>query len=198
MGWVVFLSVCLVIIMIPVMLYNNLIRLRNQGRNALQQVTVQLQRRHELIPTLVETTRAYLQHERETLEAVTRARQQAVDFQKSLAHQSLADSPQLLQGLEKVEHALTASLAQFRLVAENYPELKADSVMQQLMDELVNTENRVGFARQAYNDQVMHYHNGRETFPGNVIANTFNFLPLQTLAVDRVAVQQPVQVQFPR
>lgn len=158
--------------------YNGLIRLKNQIDNAFAQIDVQLKRRHDLIPNLVESAKMYLGHEKSTLMAVMQARQGAQNAQ-SAYHSKPSDAN--LQNLAKQETALSKALGSLYAVAEDYPELKADRLIQQLMDELSNTENRIGFARQHYNDSIMFYNNKREEFPNNLISGFFNFQPKSQL-----------------
>ncbi len=150
--------------------YNHLIALRNRYRNAFSQIDVQLKRRCDLIPNLVETAKGYLKHERETLEAVIQARSAAVNL-----HAEDTSNPQALKNLLGAESNLTSALTRLLIVAENYPELKADKTMMQLSEELSSTENRVAFSRQAYNDAVTSYNIARETFPNVVVANFMQF-----------------------
>jgi LemA protein len=154
-----------------VVLYNGLVRLRNACRNAFSQIDVQLKRRHDLVPNLVETARAYLKHERETLEAVVRARSAAVTATSAAA--AAPGDPAAMRCLAGAEGALGASLARLLVVAESYPALKADQTMTRLMEELSSTENRLAFSRQAFNDAVMAYNTARETFPGLLLAASF-------------------------
>jgi LemA protein len=154
-----------------VALYNGLVRLRNACRNAFSQIDVQLKRRHDLVPNLVETARAYLKHERETLEAVVRARNAAVTATSAAA--AAPGDPAAMRGLSGAEGALGSSLARLLAVAESYPALKADQTMTRLMEELSSTENRIAFSRQAFNDAVMAYNTARETFPGMLLAGSF-------------------------
>ena len=177
-----------------IMIYNRLISLRNRFKNAFAQIDVQLQRRHDLVPNLVETAKAYLRHEQETLTRVMEARQQAVD-----ATRKAAANPANGEAIRKLGHAesrLGSALAGFYAVAENYPDLKANQTLAHLMEELTSTENRVGFARQAYNDAVMHYHTSREQFPANLVAGLFGFQPTELLEVTAPEARQAVQVRF--
>jgi len=175
-----------------VSIYNGLVTRRNGYRNAYSQIDVQLKRRHDLIPNLVETARAYLKHERETLEAVVSARNAAATAARAAA--ASPGDPQAMQGLSAAEGALTGSLARFLAVAEAYPDLKANQTMSQLMEELSSTENRVAFARQAYNDAVMSYNNARETFPGSLLAGGFS--AAQLFEVEAPAERQAPKVAF--
>jgi LemA protein len=173
-------------------LYNGLVTKRNAFRNAFAQIDVQLQRRYELIPNLVETAKAYLKHERGTLEAVVAARNGAAAATR-LAAASPGD-PGVMSGLAAAEGVLAGSLSRLLAVAEAYPDLKANGTMTQLMEELASTENRVAFARQAYNDAVMTYNNARETFPGSLIAGSF--AAAQALEAPTPAAREPVRVAF--
>lgn len=165
-----------------VMLFNGLVRKRNGAKNAFAQIDVQLKRRHDLIPNLVATAEKYLSHEKDTLQLVTEARNTAAKVQQSNHH--TPDNDAHMNLLQKVEGLLSQAMGRFYAVAENYPELKADGVMMELMDELKNTENRIGFARQAYNDAVMFYNNAREQFPSNIIAGMFSFFHMNMLQFD--------------
>ena len=167
------LIVIAVVVVYIVFIYNRLVSLRNQFKNGFAQIDVQLQRRHDLIPNLVESAKAYLSHERNTLTEVMEARNNAVSAQKDAAGDP-ADGGKI-QRLGSAENMLSKALANFYAVAENYPELKANETIQQLMEELSSTENRVSFARQAYNDGVMGYNIFREQFPNNIVAGLFAF-----------------------
>ena len=173
MGWTLWLAIGLLLIW-AVTTYNGLVKARNAFRNAYAQIDVQLQRRYDLIPNLIETAKAYLAHERATLEAVVQARNSAM--QAASAAKGHAGEAVLMQQLGQAEHALNQSLGRLIALAENYPDLKSNQTMSQLSEQLASTENRVAFARQAYNDQVMSYNNRRETFPGNLMASSFRFI----------------------
>ncbi|MDX1598476.1 LemA family protein [uncultured Marinobacter sp.] len=177
-----------------VYIYNQLVSLRNQFKNGFAQIDVQLQRRHDLIPNLVESTKAYMAHESNTLTAVMEARNNAVSAQKDAA--SDPGESTRMQRLGSAENLLTKALANFYAVSENYPELKANETVQQLMEELSSTENRVAFARQAYNDGVMGYNIFREQFPNNVIAGLFAFKPTAQLELESPAARQAPKVAF--
>ena len=161
------------------LMYNNLVTLRNQFKNAFAQIDVQLKRRYDLIPNLVEVVKKYMQHERETLEAVIKARNSAVSANSQAAGNP--GDPGAMQNLAAAEGTLTGALGRLFALAENYPDLKANQNMAQLQEELSSTENRVAFARQAFNDAVMAYNIGREKFPANLIAGAFNFKEAQLL-----------------
>lgn len=153
--------------------YNRLVSLRNQFNNSFAQIDVQLKRRYDLIPNLVETAKAYLQHEHDTLEAVIAARGHAVSANARMADNPA--NPAAARQLDAAETVLTSSLGKLFAVAEAYPELKANQTMAQLTEELTSTENRIAFARQAYNDGVMEYNVSLEQFPGSIVANACVF-----------------------
>ena len=179
-----------------VALYNGLVRARNAYRNAFAQIDVQLQRRFDLIPNLVETAKAYLTHERETLEAVIAARGTA---QAGLAAAKASPGdPAAMAELSRSQGALDGMLGRLMAVVEAYPDLKANQNMMQLSEELTSTENRVAFARQAYNDSVMAYNNQREVFPSSLVAGNFGFKPAALLDIpaDRAQVREAPKVQF--
>lgn len=195
MGTWLFLGVLALIAIFIISIYNRLVALRNRFRNAFAQIDVQLQRRHDLIPNLVESTRAYLTHERETLTAITEARSQASTARQRAS--ATPDDASAINGLGRAESLLSGALANFRAVAENYPELRANETVAQLMEELATTENRIGFARQAFNDAVMAYNTTREQFPNNVIAGFFGpFREAQLLRIEDAQARQPVKVAF--
>lgn len=175
-------------------IYNRLVSLRNQFKNGFAQIDVQLQRRHDLIPNLVEAAKAYLMHEKSTLTQVMEARNSAVSAQKDAAKDP-GDGTKI-QRLGGAENLLTKALANFYAVAENYPDLKANETIQQLMEELSSTENRVSFARQAYNDGVMSYNIFREQFPNNVIAGMFAFKETSQLELESPEARQVPKVAF--
>jgi len=193
-GLLVLLAIVVVVVLWIVSLYNRLVGSRNGYKNAFAQIDVQLKRRYDLIPNLVETAKGYIKHERETLEAVIKARNSAVS-----AVQAAAANPgdaSAMRGLAGAEGAVTASLGRLFAVAESYPDLKANQNMMQLSEELTSTENKVAFARQAYNDSVMGYNNQREMFPGSIIAGMFSFLPANLLELDEPAARQAPKVSF--
>ena len=189
-----FLAVPLVFVLIVVGMYNGLVLLRNLFKNAFAQIDVQLKRRYDLIPNLVETAKGYMKHERETLEAVIAARNQA--FSASNTASKDPSNPEAMQGLLKAEISLKGSMGRMMLVVERYPDLKADKSMAMLMEELTSTENKISFARQAYNDAVTVYNTKRETFPTNLIANTFNFQEASLFEITDIAERNAVKVQF--
>lgn len=188
------LIVIAVVVVYIVFIYNRLVSLRNQFKNGFAQIDVQLQRRHDLIPNLVEAAKAYLSHERNTLTEVMQARNNAVSAQKDAAGDP-ADGGKIRR-LGSAENMLSKALANFYAVAENYPELKANETIQQLMEELSSTENRVSFARQAYNDGVMSYNIFREQFPNNIVAGLFAFKPSSQLELESPEARQAPKVAF--
>ena len=188
------LIVIAVVVVYIVFIYNRLVSLRNQFKNGFAQIDVQLQRRHDLIPNLVESAKAYLSHERNTLTEVMEARNNTVSAQKDAAGDP-ADGGKI-QRLGSAENMLSKALANFYAVAENYPELKANETIQQLMEELSSTENRVSFARQAYNDGVMGYNIFREQFPNNIVAGLFAFKPSSQLELESPEARQAPKVAF--
>lgn len=188
------LAVLVAVGLFVVNLYNRLVVARNAYRNAFAQIDVQLSRRHDLIPNLVEAVKGYLQHERETLQAVMQARQQA----QSGLHQAKTrpDDPSALRALEQGEQGLSIALGRLFAVSEAYPELKANETVMQLMEELTSTENRVAYARQAHNDAVMDYNNSCETFPGSLVASRCGFRPAQLLALPEGSVRQAPRISL--
>lgn len=188
------LVVIAAVVVFVVMIYNRLVALRNQFKNSFAQIDVQLQRRHDLIPNLVESTKAYMAHERNTLTEVMQARNNAVSAQKDAASDPADGSK--IQKLGSAENMLTKALANFYAVAENYPDLKANETVQQLMEELASTENRVAFARQAYNDTVMTYNTYREQFPNNIVAGLLAFKPTSQLELENPDARQAPKVAF--
>ena len=165
-----------------VVMYNGLVRARHAYQNAYAQIDVQLSRRHDLIPNLVEVVKGYLKHEQNTLAAVVNARGAAIQARSAAV--GLPGDPRAMAALAGAENALTGSLGQLFLVSENYPELKASQNMHQLSEELTSAENRVAFARQAFNDAVMTYRNKRDTFPSNLVAGMFSFGDAAYLELD--------------
>lgn len=187
--------IALLILFWAVGAYNRLVSLRNQFKNAFAQIDVQLKRRYDLIPNLVETARGYMKHERDTLEAVINARNQAVTANAKAA--AAPGDAEAVRQLGAADGLLNASLGKMFALSESYPELKANENMMQLTEELTSTENRIAFARQAYNDGVMEYNNSREQFPGSVIAGMFAFTPAQLLeATESPEERKPVKVSF--
>ncbi len=175
-------------------IYNSLVALRNRFKNAFAQIDVQLKRRYDLIPNLVETAKGYLKHERETLEAVIKARNIA-----AAAAQAAAANPadaNAMRGLLSAETGLAGALSRLMVVSEAYPDLKANQNMMQLTEELTSTENKIAFARQAYNDSVMVYNTTRETFPNVIFAGMFGFLPAELFKIDDPTERNAPKVSF--
>ncbi|OSI16276.1 LemA family protein [Neisseria dumasiana] len=173
MSWLVLLVLIGVLVVLPIVIYNRLVRARNEYRNAFAQIQVQLKRRHDLIPNLVESTQAYLEHESQTLEAVIQARNHAAGLLESAAVGRADENTVDILSLAAGEHQLSAALRQLSVTVEAYPELQANRSVQALTEELAGAENRVAFARQAYNDAVLAYNNARETFPASLLADFF-------------------------
>lgn len=188
------LGVLVVIALFIAGIYNKLVALRNRFKNAFAQIDVQLKRRYDLIPNLVETAKAYMAHEKDTLEGVVRARNAAVSAASAAA--AHPDDPEAIKKLSGAESALAGSLGRLFALAEAYPDLKANQNMMQLSEELTATENKVAFARQAYNDAVMQYNTARETFPAVVFAGMLGFKPAELLAIENEAEREAVKVQF--
>jgi LemA protein len=194
MGTIIVLVVIVVVVFWLVGIYNGLITARNGYKNAFAQIDVQLQRRYDLIPNLVETAKAYMAHERQTLEAVIAARGAAMGG--LAAAKANPGDPQAMQQLTAGENQLTGTLKSLFAVSESYPDLKANQNMMQLSEELSSTENKISFARQAYNDGVMYYNNKREVFPSSIVANMFNFAPATSWEVESPEAKKAVKVSF--
>jgi LemA protein len=188
------LLVALVVGMLVVVIYNRLVGLRNRFKNAFAQIDVQLKRRYDLIPNLVETAKGYLQHERGTLEAVITARNAAAAA-NTRAAQDPGDAG-AVRALSGAENALAGTLSRLFALAEAYPDLKANQTMAGLMEELTSTENKVAFARQAYNDSVMTYNTARETFPSNLVAGAFSFNAAELFEINNAAEREAPKVSF--
>ena len=174
--------------------YNKLVTLRNRYKNADAQIDVQLKRRYDLIPNLVETAKGYMAHERGTLQAVTEARNIAYAASKTAAANPGDSSA--IKNLASAETGLGGTLSRLMMVSEQYPDLKANQNMMQLTEELTSTENKISFARQAYNDSVMTYNTDREVFPSNLIAGMFNFAPAELFVVDKPEQKDAPKVSF--
>jgi LemA protein len=187
-GYLIWIPIGIVVLAVLwwIATYNGLVSRRNETKNAWSQIDVQLKRRYDLIPNLVETAKAYMKHESETLEAVTRARQTCVDLKNAGSIGELA----------KAEGGLAQSLRGFYAVAEGYPDLKANQNMLSLQEELTSTENRVGFARQAYNDAVMRLNNAIEQFPASIVAGMGNFKQAEFFEVEAPEERKAVKVSF--
>ena len=188
------LAVIVIVALMATGIYNTLVALRNRFKNAYAQIDVQLKRRYDLIPNLVETAKGYIKHERETLEAVTQARNIAYAASKAAAANP-GDST-AVKSLASAESGLGGALSRLMVVSEQYPDLKANQNMMQLTEELTSTENKISFARQAYNDSVMSYNTDREVFPSNLIAGMFNFTPAELFVIDKPEQKEAPKVQF--
>jgi LemA protein len=191
---IILLGIPILLVIWVVGIYNGLVKLRNRYKNAFAQIDVQLKRRYDLIPNLVEVAKKYLKHERETLEAVIMARNTAASArEKAAAAPGDAGS---MKELMSAEAGLGGVLGRLFALSEGYPDLKANQNMMQLTEELTSTENKISFARQAYNDAVMHYNNKREMFPSSLIANVFNFVAATMFEVSDETEREPVKVSF--
>lgn len=180
--WIV-LGIAVLVILFVIGIYNSLVGLRNQVKNGWSQIEVQLKRRHDLIPNLIESVKGYMQHERQTLESLTKARTQA------MGAGSVGEKA-------KAESTLSGAIGRFMLVVENYPDLKANQNFLALQEELTSTENKIAFARQNYNDQVLFYNNKIQMFPSNLIANTFNFKTEEFFELEDQAQKEVPKVSF--
>ena len=195
MGMWIFLGVIVVLVIWAVSIYNRLVQLRNRFKNSFAQIDVQLKRRYDLIPNLVETAKGYMKHERETLEAVIKARNQAVTA--ATAAGANPGNPAAMQGLSQAEGALTGMLGRLFALSEAYPDLKANQNMLSIQEELSSTENKVAFARQAFNDSVMEYNTKRESFPDTIFAVMFGFGAAELLqATESAEERKAPQVKF--
>ena len=193
MGWTV-LIILVGAVLFAISIYNRLVAGRNRFKNAFAQIDVQLTRRHDLIPNLVETAKGYIKHERETLEAVINARNTAVSGLKAAAADP--SDPAAMKNLAEAEQGLSGALGRLFALSEAYPDLKANENMMQLSEELTTTENKVAFARQAYNDSVMDYNTLRESFPNNFFAGWFSFRAAELLEIEDEAKREVPKVSF--
>lgn len=193
MGWV-FLGIIVAAALLAISIYNRLVAGRNRYKNAFAQIDVQLTRRHDLIPNLVETAKGYMAHERDTLEAVISARNRAVSGLKEAARDP--SNAEAMKRLSEAEQGLSGALGRLFALSEAYPDLKANQNMMQLSEELTTTENKVAFSRQAYNDSVMEYNTLRESFPNNFFAGWFGFQPAELLAIEDEAKREVPKVSF--
>jgi LemA protein len=189
---IILLVIVVALVAYAVSIYNGLVAAKNGYKNAFAQIDVQLTRRHDLIPNLVEVAKGYLAHERGTLEEVIQARNAAVSG--LAAAKANPGDPAAMQNLSATENSLTQGLGRLFALSEAYPDLKANTTMMQLSEELTSTENRVAFARQAYNDSVMNYNNRRETFPGSLLAG--GFPAAEPLALENPAAREAPKVSF--
>jgi LemA protein len=193
MGWTI-LIILVGVVLFAISIYNRLVAGRNRFKNAFAQIDVQLTRRHDLIPNLVETAQGYMKHERETLEAVINARNTAVSGLKAAAADP--SDPEAMRGLVEAEKGLSGALGRLFALSEAYPDLKANENMMQLSEELTTTENKVAFARQAYNDSVMDYNTLRESFPNNFFASKFSFRAAELLEIEDETKREVPRVSF--
>jgi LemA protein len=180
---IVIAAIFAVVVLAVIGIYNALVRLRNQVDNAWSQIDVQLKRRHDLIPNLIETAKGYMKHERETFEAITEARSRA------MGAGNVADA-------SKAEGMLGEALSKFMLVVENYPDLKANQNFLALQEELTSTENKISFARQSFNDQVLGFNNKIQMFPSNIIAGMFGFIRRDFFEIEVAAEREVPKVSF--
>ncbi len=190
----VILVILLGLVIYAVSVYNGLVTLRNRFKNAFAQIDVQLKRRYDLIPNLVETAKGYLKHERETLEAVIQARNSAAQAEKEVAGDP--GDPTAMKKLLGAESALTGAMGRFFALSESYPDLKANQNMMQLTEELSSTENKIAFARQAYNDAVMTYNTRREKMPTAIFAGAMGFQPAELFEISDPGERETVKVEF--
>jgi len=188
------LLVAIIIGLLVMSIYNKLVTLRNRYKNAYAQIDVQLKRRYDLIPNLVETAKGYIKHERETLENVTKARN--IAYTASQAAAANPGDSGAMKNLVSAESGLAGTLSRLMMVSEQYPDLKANQNMMQLTEELTSTENKISFARQAYNDSVMIYNTDREVFPSNLVAGMFNFGPAELFVIDKPEQKDAPKVSF--
>lgn len=175
-------------------IYNRLVSLRNQSKNAFSQIDVQLKRRYDLIPNLVETAKAYMKHERDTLEAVIKARNMAITANQAVA--TNPQNPEAMKQLMQAEGTLTGGLSKLMMLMESYPDLKANQNMMQLTEELTSTENKISFARQAFNDSVMDYNTSCEVFPNSVVAGMFQFQKGTLYVIEDSKMKEAPKVSF--
>lgn len=187
-------AIALIVGMMVIGAYNGLVTLRNRFKNAFAQIDVQLKRRYDLIPNLVEVAKGYMKHESSTLEAVIAARNTA--FAASKAAASNPADPAAMKSLLSAESGLGGALSRLMVVSEQYPDLKANQNMMQLTEEMTSTENKISFARQAYNDSVMSYNTTRERFPTNLIAGVFNFAEAQLFQIENATEREAPKVKF--
>lgn len=192
-GWII-LGILAALVFFAITIYNRLVAGRNRFKNAFAQIDVQLTRRHDLIPNLVETAKGYMKHERETLEAVINARNTAVSGLKAASADP--SNPEAMKQLAAAEQGLSGALGRLFALSEAYPDLKANENMMQLSEELTTTENKVAFSRQAYNDSVMDYNTLRESFPNNLFAGWFNFQAAELLEIEDESKREAPKVSF--
>jgi len=193
-AWIILASLVALAVW-AITIYNGLVAFRNRFKNAFAQIDVQLKRRYDLIPNLVETAKGYIKHERDTLEAVIKARNQAIGAAQAAS--ANPGNPAAMQALQQAEGSLTGVLGRMFALAESYPDLKANQNMLALQEELTSTENKVSFARQGFNDSVMEYNVKRESFPDKILAGMFGFGPAELLqATESAEERKAPQVKF--
>ena len=195
----IYVVIGLVVVLIAIaaflaLIYNSLVRLRNQYENAFAQIDVQLKRRYDLIPNLVETAKGYMKHEQETLTKVIEARNQAISAQKQAS--ANPGDPSSMKELAKAESGLDGAIGRLLMIAESYPDLKANQNMLSIQEELTSTENKVSFARQGFNDSVTNYNNSREVFPAVMVAGMFGFSEAQLLEIEDPKEREAPKVSF--
>lgn len=193
-GLIVLVGTIVLLAILAISTYNGLVALRNRVKNAFAQIDVQLKRRYDLIPNLVETAKTYMAHEKDVLESVTKARNQAAHAEEKAS--SNPDDPQAMKGLMNAESGLKRSMGNFYAVMENYPDLKANQNMMQLTEELTSTENKISFARQAFNDAVMNYNTKREVFPNVIFAGMMGFQKAENFEITDPTERDPIKVSF--
>lgn len=191
---IISIVVLIILVAYPVSIYNKLVSLRNRFKNAFSQIDVQLKRRYDLIPNLVNVAKQYMEHERETLEAVIQARNQAMSSEQEVANEP--GDPESMQKLMGAEQSLNGAMGRLFALSENYPDLKANQNMMQLTEELTSTENKIAFARQSFNDSVMTYNTSREKFPNNMLANMFGFKEARLFEIDVAEEREAPEVNF--
>jgi len=191
---IVVIALLIILVAFPISIYNRLVSLRNRFKNAFAQIDVQLKRRYDLIPNLVNVAKQYMSHERETLEAVIQARNQAASTEKEVA-QAPGD-PESMQKLMGAEKNLSGTLGRLFALSENYPDLKANQNMMQLTEELSSTENKIAFARQSFNDAVMAFNTAREKFPNILLANVLGFKEARLFEIDVAEERDAPKVEF--
>ncbi len=193
-GGMIFLAIIVAILLYGIALYNKLVGLRNGVKNGFAQIDVQLTRRYDLIPALIESVKGYMKHERETLEAVIKARNAAVNGLQAAAADPA--NAQAIVELSGADQALSGMLGRLFALSESYPDLKANENMRDFQEQMTTTENKVSFARQAFNDAVMSYNNGIEMFPGSLIAGWFKFMPSAFLEIETETKREMPEVKF--
>jgi len=191
----ILLAIIAIIVLWGIWIYNNLVGLRNRVKNAWSQIDVQLQRRNDLIPNLIETVKGYMSYEKGTLLSVTEARNQAESARKEI-QKTGAPTEEGMATLMAAEKTLRSSMGSIFALAENYPDLKANTTMQRLQEELSTTENKVSFARQSYNDQVLSYNTAQQVFPANLFAQSFGHKPAELFDVESEEARKVPQVKF--